>query len=1301
MGGVFRWFKARLSRRFLLWFGLALFPVLFALFIFTYLSFQDRERLLKSQVKENQLSQVLKVEEFFRNRYEPVSKEVLVNTMKLADGELFEAFKRYPHANEDEEQKTELVKLGNELLYEEIVPKAGIEFSGGEMTLFAGRFRYTPFISQVLKFDFRKEGREDFIDFIATSGLGGEEPRRYTGKEKQTAIDFLKFMDEFRHFQALRAQWIPVRSWPDYKDQPANGLFPVSFLQARDLKTVFRPHNLLKDYFSGEDIQEGKLPGLRVAVKNMLVERYDLLEKMVQLRSMVMGLKSDLRRRIEGIQRVTQSDSDIVFHSLVDVEELIETALSKLRTSTNLKENLSLLPFLENCRARLIKVQSARKTLLIDYKESYSHYLADNSVLRVQSGEGELPGFEELQSILDSKGAMEMHAQHTPLMVLYYLTKLQDRGLRGSDWEFLATSLDCYHFDYYSLKHYKDNIIHLAIKPGGRELGVYFVLSKWMGIGELEKTDWNVFKNMIEHLGKYVVTGPFALNNSKDAYVQALISGPSLADTRGNFIELEAAGGGLYLSWDVTPSTFDPFRFFIGHSSKPFAMPMLILKSAEFQRFFLRKFNVNLPYHLKKQMEEKASAVGWEKEFARLYLEQTPEDIRSQFPRLSFKKIHPDLYKLYRDLAKLNPYIEPEVLEEVVDGVSPIHFVLHFLGLNRDYLISRTELWNGATKVKLLAFQDKVLGTGFRQDQYMEVAIKGLMPERYKADFKKWQEDPSRPFQFEYRDSDGKTQLGSIISSQVLPEYCFLLSMDSSIAYKELKYLKALLFSLSLLALLLGLGLGRTLARNVVKPVDDLTQSVTAFSDGSIKEPVRVKCQDEIGQMAFFFNQLVGNIQSKMGEMDSINSLNQLLLEGKGLKELINYSCLEFARSVKSPVACLAFFEQTSREKLLAHALHGEYEEDSYEELVEGVRDFVVNLDANEEFVFLEKASLGALGEFENVLLHRIRPQSEPLQAVSEILDEVTPETLKDKSKEVESEGFLVLTDVNQEILDNEKKDFIRSFSSQTGTVIIKAYLDKVKKDNEEGQNIQEGLMPSEAPESYGALDFSYSFVAAKYLGGDFFDFVEYDNKRHVGMLISDVSGKGIGPSLFGTTCKAYLRMLAQDPEKTGDTLDQMNEQLCVNKKNSLFATAFYLSYNIDTKVAHYSCAGHNKMFWYRKATHSIEDLNAKGLVLGMFTPAMYETKSIQMEDGDWIILYTDGVNELEDPHLNLYGFERFEKLILDNVDGDAAQFKEVLLKDLEDFRRERAPSDDITFIAMRVVGDPVEEKSEESDFSS
>ena len=182
-------------------------------------------------------------------------------------------------------------------------------------------------------------------------------------------------------------------------------------------------------------------------------------------------------------------------------------------------------------------------------------------------------------------------------------------------------------------------------------------------------------------------------------------------------------------------------------------------------------------------------------------------------------------------------------------------------------------------------------------------------------------------------------------------------------------------------------------------------------------------------------------------------------------------------------------------------------DENKLEDLELRMKVLVNKLDDN-EFHFLPSYTAKNY-DLEELFILKISPQSEPLQDVAEVLNEISEH--EDNEVTVQIEGFLALGNFNKAVLNQDKLDFLHSFASQTGTVILKAYLDKIKKDNEEGQNIQEGLMPSEAPESKDLLDISFSFVAAKYLGGDFYDFVEFEDSDHVGMVISDVSGKGVG----------------------------------------------------------------------------------------------------------------------------------------------------------------------------------------------
>jgi serine phosphatase RsbU (regulator of sigma subunit) len=277
--------------------------------------------------------------------------------------------------------------------------------------------------------------------------------------------------------------------------------------------------------------------------------------------------------------------------------------------------------------------------------------------------------------------------------------------------------------------------------------------------------------------------------------------------------------------------------------------------------------------------------------------------------------------------------------------------------------------------------------------------------------------------------------------------------------------------------------------------------------------------------------------------------------------------------------------------------------------------------------------------------------------------------------------GFLLVADYNDDFLSDSRELFLNSFCRQIVTVVSKAILDKMEKEAGKGRSVQLGLLPKAAPDSAGRFDIDFSFVAAKYLGGDFFDFLDFEGQPQIGMIISDVSGKGIGPSLFGATCKVFLQWYSLD-RKTGETggekspvmppgevLCAANDKLCEEKKNNLFATIFYCVANTETLELSYASAGHNKMFHVTAAGEIIE-LSAKGVPLGLFSPMFYQTKKLQLSEGDWVILYTDGVTELEDPVLELYDMTRLKIFIKRHLQVSATVFRENLERELEMYRK-------------------------------
>ncbi len=483
-------------------------------------------------------------------------------------------------------------------------------------------------------------------------------------------------------------------------------------------------------------------------------------------------------------------------------------------------------------------------------------------------------------------------------------------------------------------------------------------------------------------------------------------------------------------------------------------------------------------------------------------------------------------------------------------------------------------------------------------------------------------------------DKDNKVWLVSVLPSHapMIPGFVYVTLLAESVAYRDLLLFLIVSICLALLGALSALFLGQSMSKNMVHPLMNLQKKVFAFTHGENLDYGKIGSQgDEIQIMENDFLDMAITINQRLAQTSFLNEMNRRTTDGESSASVLEDLLLRMVAICKAKHASVRFMERNNPAVTIAQ-LH--------------TPDFVSE------------------GEYQRISLENPF-SSEEAKLDSDLIGLVD---LYPKS---------AWPPVESEI------DFFQSLASLALAIQGKAWLDKLKKDNVEGQEIQLSLMPSGTLDTNGNLDLASSYVAARFLGGDFFDWFLCPDGAV--LIISDVSGKGVGAALFGAACKATLRQLMADSLECGSNLARLNELLCIDKQNSLFASLFLARIDYKNHLLHYASAGHNKMILLRKG-NTIEFLNAKGLPLGMFTPALYETKTIPFNPGDIICLYTDGVNELEDPMLNLYGIPRLESLLLSNSHLSMTDLKNHLLQDLENYREMRPPSDDITFILAKSV---------------
>ena len=204
-----------------------------------------------------------------------------------------------------------------------------------------------------------------------------------------------------------------------------------------------------------------------------------------------------------------------------------------------------------------------------------------------------------------------------------------------------------------------------------------------------------------------------------------------------------------------------------------------------------------------------------------------------------------------------------------------------------------------------------------------------------------------------------------------------------------------------------------------------------------------------------------------------------------------------------------------------------------------------------------------------------------------------------------------------------------------------------IQRDLNVAREIQKGILPQVFPPFPDRSDFEIfaSMVAAKEVGGDFYDFFMIDNDR-LGFVIGDVSGKGIPAAIFMAVSRTLIRATGLKGMSAGECMEYVNNLLCNESVSCMFVTVFYGIMNMKTGELEYANAGHNPPYILNNSGQ-IQMLESAGdIVLGVFEDKEFATRSIQLKPQEGILLFTDGVTEAFNLQNELYGEPRLEQLI-------------------------------------------------------
>lgn len=212
--------------------------------------------------------------------------------------------------------------------------------------------------------------------------------------------------------------------------------------------------------------------------------------------------------------------------------------------------------------------------------------------------------------------------------------------------------------------------------------------------------------------------------------------------------------------------------------------------------------------------------------------------------------------------------------------------------------------------------------------------------------------------------------------------------------------------------------------------------------------------------------------------------------------------------------------------------------------------------------------------------------------------------------------------------------------------------------------------------------------MAARYqpsalVGGDYYDVLVLD-EEHWGLLIADISGHGVSAAVVMTMTQMIVREFAPGHLSPGDSLHLFDRKLSQHLHSDHFITAFYGVLNIRTFTLRYTAAGHVAPLFY---SHARQQAKALALVpaypLRTFTNEKYVEQSIQIEPGDRLLFYTDGVVDLQNPSGHLYGGEKLMHLLEKHHPLECEELLERIIEETEQFRGARERMDDFTLMLL------------------
>lgn len=323
------------------------------------------------------------------------------------------------------------------------------------------------------------------------------------------------------------------------------------------------------------------------------------------------------------------------------------------------------------------------------------------------------------------------------------------------------------------------------------------------------------------------------------------------------------------------------------------------------------------------------------------------------------------------------------------------------------------------------------------------------------------------------------------------------------------------------------------------------------------------------------------------------------------------------------------------------------------------------------------------VSEWMTVNPHTIRPDVDWFDAVAAL------DTLRVRHLPV-IDGGKVIGVISSRILMNRRAEYLNGTVELRTRELQHTYDELLARDAELRQHLraagrlQARLILPRTPPNWPETRWGVHYAPLDHLGGDYYDLAVLGPDR-LGILIADASGHGVAAGMVAIMSRIAFAEAAGQTDRPGDVLAVMNRRL-QGLADERFVTAFYGVFDRRTRVLTYANAGHPYPLRYSPHTGAVEPLTAQGFLLGIMPDEVYRERSIELEPGDRLCFYTDGLIEARNEIGETFGTDRLRASLTAHGAEPADRLTEAVLTSQREFRGPHPLSDDVTLVMGELV---------------